>query len=151
MIRLTNIKVGIKKAANYDSERKALRNIILSKLRINEKELINYTIFKKSIDARKKDEIAYVYTLDVEVQNEGRILTKFGHKGIAPTPDLSYKDVQSGTEDMIHRPVIIGMGPAGLFAGLMLSRRGYKPITIPISTLFIKSALNILAIGLILI
>lgn len=128
MIRLTNIKVGIKKAANYDSERKALRNIILSKLRINEKELINYTIFKKSIDARKKDEIAYVYTLDVEVQNEGRILTKFGHKGIAPTPDLSYKDVQSGTEDMIHRPVIIGMGPAGLFAGLMLSRRGYKPI-----------------------
>jgi peptidyl-tRNA hydrolase len=54
MIRLTNIKVGIKKAANYDSERKALRNIILSKLRINEKELINYTIFKKSIDAIRK-------------------------------------------------------------------------------------------------
>jgi uncharacterized FAD-dependent dehydrogenase len=128
MVRLSDIKIGISKAADFDTERQALRNVILYKLKINEKELIDFKIFKKSIDARKKDEIVYVYTVDAEVHDEERILGKYGHKGIIPTPDLSYKDVQSGTESMTDRPVVIGMGPAGLFAGLILSRRGYKPI-----------------------
>ncbi|NLK52576.1 MAG: hypothetical protein GX295_09055 [Syntrophomonadaceae bacterium] len=128
MVRLSNLKIGISKAANFDTERQALKNIILSKLKINEKELIDFKIFKKSIDARKKDEIFYVYTVDVEIPNEERILRKYSYKGIIPTPDLSYKGVQLGTEDMAERPVVIGMGPAGLFAGLMLSKKGYKPI-----------------------
>lgn len=128
MIRLSNLKIEIIKAANFDAERQALKSTILSKFKINEKELINFKIFKKSIDARRKDKIVYIYTVDAEAHNEELILNKYNKKGIKPTPDLSYKFVQSGTENMIERPVIIGMGPAGLFAGLVLSRKGYKPI-----------------------
>ncbi|MEN6461177.1 MAG: FAD-dependent protein [Syntrophomonas sp.] len=128
MIRLSDIKIRINKASNYEMERQALRNIILSKLRINEKELIEFKIFKKSIDARKKDEIFYVYTIDAGVHNEKRIFGKGSSKGITPTPDLSYQFVRLGTEQMTERPVIIGMGPAGLFAGLMLARSSYMPI-----------------------
>jgi len=128
MLRLSDLKIGIDKAADAETERQALRNIILSQLKISDKELIDFQIFKKSIDARKKDKIVYVYTVDVEVHNEARILGKYSSKGITPTPDLSYKGVPLGTEDMTERPVVIGMGPAGLFAGLLLARNGYNPI-----------------------
>lgn len=128
MIRLPNIKLGLNKAADWDTENQALRNLISSKLKITEKELTDYQIFKKSIDARKKDEIVYVYTVDVHVDNEEQILEKYSSKGITLTPDLSYKCVQLGTEKLSQRPVIIGMGPAGLFAGLILARNGYRPI-----------------------
>ena len=125
MIRLTDLKIGIDEAADAETERQALRNIILSQLKISDKELIDFQIFKKSIDARKKDKILFVYTVDVEVHNEAQVSRKH-IKGISPAPDLSYKGVPLGTEDMAERPVVIGMGPAGLFAGLLLARNGYK-------------------------
>lgn len=127
MIRLADIKIRINKAEDYEMERQALRKAILFRLKIYE-ELIDFTIFKKSIDARKKDDIFYVYTVDVEVNDEEKVLSKFSSKSITITPDMSYQGVPSGNEDMTERPVIIGMGPAGLFAGLMLAKNGYKPI-----------------------
>jgi len=130
MVRLSNIKIGINEAVDQDAEKVMLKKIILSKLKISEKELQGFKIFKKSIDARKKDGINYVYTVDVDVSNEEKILRKYSSKGIIPTPDLTYKGVQPGTEKMAERPVIIGMGPAGLFAGLFLARNGYKPIVL---------------------
>ena len=70
MLRLVGIKIRINKAVDLETEKQALRNKILSSLRINERELLGFTIFKKSIDARKKNKIFYVYTVDVEVHNE---------------------------------------------------------------------------------
>lgn len=128
MIRISNIKLKVNEAKDADMERQALYKAILSKLKISGKKLKDFKIFKKSIDARKKDEIFYVYTLDIDVHNEKEILDKQGPKGVTPTPDLSYKSVEAGSEKLTKRPVVIGMGPAGLFAGLLLSRRGYKPI-----------------------
>lgn len=128
MVRIANIKLGIKEAATSHDEQYALRRMILSKLKIKENDLLSFTIFKKSIDARKKDNILYIYTIDADIRNEEKILDKYGSVGIIPTPNLSYKGVQKGTEHMANRPIIIGMGPAGLFAGLMLARNGYKPI-----------------------
>jgi hypothetical protein len=128
MLRLSDLKIGIDTAADAETERQALRKLVLSQLKISDKELIDFQIFKKSIDARKKDKILFVYTIDVEVHNEARILVKHSSQGITPTPDLSYKGVPLGTEDMTERPVVIGMGPAGLFAGLLLARNGYNPI-----------------------
>ncbi|AFA48296.1 NAD(P)/FAD-dependent oxidoreductase [Acetobacterium woodii] len=128
MIRIPNLKLRINEAANHHAEKQALHNLILSKLKINRNELITFRIFKKSIDARKKDAILYVYTVDATIKNEPAILKKAVKAGITPTPDLSYKKVNPGKESLVHRPVIIGMGPAGLFAGLMLSRNGYAPI-----------------------
>ncbi len=128
MIRISNIKLRITEAKDDAMERKALRKAVLSRLKIPENRLKGFEIFKKSIDARKKDGIFFVYTLDVDVHNEEEILRKHGSKDVIPAPDLSYKHVESGNEKLTERPVIIGMGPAGLFAGLLLSRRGYKPI-----------------------
>lgn len=128
MIRIAELKIGINAAANSDTEIQTLRNTILSRLRINEPDLVGFEIFKKSIDARKKDEIVWVYTVDVEVRNEARVLGRCRHKGITPAPDLAYQGVPLGNEKMAERPVVIGMGPAGLFAGLFLSRNGYQPI-----------------------
>ena len=127
MVRLSNIKIRISQASDQNEERQALKSIILSEMKIDERELIDFVIFKKSIDARKKGDIHYVYTVDVEVKNEEFIINKFS-KSMTPTPDIVKNVISFGTEKIKERPVIIGMGPAGLFAGLMLSRYGYKPI-----------------------
>ncbi len=128
MVRLSNIKIGIREAADINEERQALRKTILTKLEINDQELTDFIIFKKSIDARKKSDIHYVYTVDIKIKNEESILKKHAKNGIIPTPDLAANSLDFCTEKMHERPVIIGMGPAGLFAGLLLSRFGYKPI-----------------------
>lgn len=128
MLRLTNIKININKAKTHQEETEALRKEIISKLNITEKELIGYKIFKKSVDARKKDVIYFIYTIDVNLNNEQKILKKYSKKGVTETPDMSYEGVPLSAEKMSHPPVIIGMGPTGLIAGLFLSRMGYNPI-----------------------
>ena len=128
MFRLTNIRIGIDEALDEHSERAALRKKILSRLRIRDEQLKNFTIFKRSIDARKKDAIVYVYTVNLELVNGKRIYAKSTSKGLTPIPEEIHKPVQTGTERMTERPIVIGTGPAGLFAGLMLARNGYRPI-----------------------
>lgn len=128
MLRLTNIKININKAKTHSEEKEALRKEIISKLNITEKDLLDYKIFKKSIDARKKDVIYFIYAIDAQINNEIKILKKYSKKGVTETPDMSYVGVPLGAEKMSQRPVIIGMGPTGLIAGLFLSKMGYKPI-----------------------
>ncbi|HNX29296.1 MAG TPA: hypothetical protein PKN87_07795 [Syntrophomonadaceae bacterium] len=128
MLRLSDIKININKAADWDRERLALRQAILLRLNIREQELNDYSIYKQSVDARNKSAIFYVYTVDVNLTNETKFLGKSSAKGVTMTPDISYKGVQPGTEKLTYRPVIIGMGPAGLFAGLLLARNGYRPL-----------------------
>ena len=130
MIRLSDIKISIDKAADSEMERQALKKKILLKLNIHEQELLDFEIFKKSIDARKKDEIIYVYTVDVKIKNEPKILKKHSSRGLSLTPDMSYKKVSPGNEIMKERPVVIGMGPAGIFTALMLAISGYKPMVL---------------------
>lgn len=128
MLRISDVKIAVGQAADPRMEQQFLRKIILERLRISNNDLIRFEIFKKSVDARKKDEIFFVYTLDAEVRNQKRMLGKSGSRGIILTPDQSYKGVTFGTVGLKERPVIVGMGPAGLFAGLMLARNGYMPI-----------------------
>ena len=104
------------------------KTLIIAKLKINSSELLSFDIFKKSTDARKKDAIVYVYTIDAITKNETVLLKKCGKFGIIESPDLTYKNVEPGNQCMKHQPVIIGMGPAGLFAGLLLARNGYAPL-----------------------
>ncbi|MGI6086047.1 MAG: NAD(P)/FAD-dependent oxidoreductase [Acetivibrionales bacterium] len=128
MIRLSNIKIKISDASNANDERQALHKAILSILNISKDELIVFKLFRKSVDARKKTDIHYVCTVDIEVKNEKAILKRFDNKGVIPAPELEIKKLVPGTKKMHEQPVIIGMGPAGLFAGLILSKYGYKPI-----------------------
>lgn len=120
MIRINEIKLSIEEDLNTIEEK------IIKKLRIQPQELLSYKIYKESIDARKSDEIFFVYTVDVSLKDEGKVLKK--HKNLIKTPSYSYKEIPSGKIPMKDRPVVIGTGPAGMFAGLILAQRGYKPI-----------------------
>lgn len=123
MLRISEIKLPLEHA---DDE---LREAILDKLRISDDELINFSIFKRSYDARKKSRIIFVYIVDVETTNETELLKKFqSDPHVSETPDTAYKLVATAPENLKTRPVVIGTGPCGLFAGLMLARMGFRPI-----------------------
>ena len=121
MLRVSNLKLGI------DEDISLLKKLILKKLKIKENELIKYFIYKESIDARKRGRIDFVYTVDVEVKNENKIL-KNSIKDVVEIKQRNYIGVEMGSEKLKHRPVIVGSGPAGLFAALVLAQRGFNPI-----------------------
>ena len=81
------------------------------------------------MDARKKDAIAFVYTLDVELIDEPSVLDRLKHRrDVSPTPDTSYRWVAQAPRGLACRPVVIGTGPCGIFAGLILAQMGFRPI-----------------------
>lgn len=130
MIRVSNIKIRLNEIKNPRDEISILKQKLLYRLKISEKELKHFKISKKSVDARKKDDICLVYSVDADVNNESCLLRRTG-TGIVPLPpDMPYEILQHGNERLTERPVIVGMGPAGLFAGLMLSRHGYRPVLV---------------------
>ncbi|MCW3490651.1 NAD(P)/FAD-dependent oxidoreductase [Dethiobacter alkaliphilus] len=120
MIRVNEVKLSV------DEDRKLLKNKIAKKLRISPEEISAFSIFKESIDARKRHEISFVYIVDVEVTDEERVLRK--NKSLQKSPDFRYRDAEAGDGVLKHRPVVVGTGPAGMFAGLILAQRGYRPI-----------------------
>lgn len=120
MLRVSNIKISI------DEDPSIIEKLVLKKLKIKSSDLVKYYIYKESIDARKGN-ISFVYTVDVQVKNEDKVLNKHV-KDVVKIKELKYEGVESGTEKLDKRPVIIGSGPAGLFAGLVLAQRGYKPL-----------------------
>lgn len=107
-----------------------LSRAIAKKLRIPDTGLLDYKIIKKSLDAREKPDIRYVYTVDVLVRQEAQILRRLHDKNVSKAPQESYRFVSAGSQKLLHRPVIIGSGPAGLFAGYFLAIKGYRPILI---------------------
>lgn len=123
MLRLTEVKLPL------DHDVEAIKASILAKLRITHEELIGYSIFKRSFDARKKSEITIVYILDVETTLEHQILKQFSKDShVSATPDMTYRMVGHAPANLVTRPIVIGTGPCGLFAGLMLARMGFRPI-----------------------
>ena len=124
MIRVRQIKLKL----NHSEQ--DIKNKIINILKINDNELLSYKINKQSLDARKKDNIHYVYEIDVLVKDENKILNKIKNKDILKTPDENYHFVISGKKQLKNRPVIIGSGPAGLFCAYILAENGYKPLII---------------------
>lgn len=100
----------------------ALRKKVISLLRIPETELKEVQIRRRSIDARKKEDILYSYMLDVTVEHEARVLKKNRDVRVTQAETVSYAAPSHGEETLLHRPVVVGSGPAGLFAGLLLAR-----------------------------
>ena len=125
MIRIRQIFIDLEK----DTEEELLKKLS-KKLRINKEEIKNIKINKKSLDARKKNNIHYVYEIDIEIKNEEKILKRNKTNDIFETPNETYKFNITGKEKMQYRPVIVGAGPAGLFAGYLLASNGYKPLII---------------------
>lgn len=123
MLRLTEIKLPL------DHAPEAIPAAILQRLRVPARDLSSYTVFRRAHDARRKAAIAVIYTLDVELHDEAAVLKRFtGDAHIQPTPDTSYRFVARAPDRLASRPVVIGAGPCGLFAGLILAQMGFRPI-----------------------
>ena len=123
MLRLTNLKLKL------DHSEKDLQTAILRKIGIQVDDLLDYSVFKRSIDARRKNEIYLIYTLLIEVRQEEVLLKRYQKdNSIQLAHDMNYTFVTQAPQGCDERPVIIGTGPCGLFAGLILAQMGFKPI-----------------------
>ena len=129
MIRITELRLPI------DHAPEALEAAILKRLKIAPQDLIQFQIFKRSYDARKNAVLSFIYTVDLSAKNEEGLLKQFdGDIHIRQSPDTSYhfatkapKSIENG---QALRPVVIGFGPCGIFAALVLAQMGFKPIVL---------------------
>ena len=122
MIRVRQVKVHI--------DNNNLVKKIASKLNVKESDIKYYKIVKKSIDARDKNNIFYIYEVDIEVLNEEIILKNNKSNDILKSEPVNYKIEVTGTNKLNKRPIIVGSGPAGLFSAYYLAKLNYKPIII---------------------
>ena len=120
MYRVRQIKVLVEE----DNVDNLLYNTA-KKLKIDRNDIANYKIVKKSIDARNKEEIYFVYEIDIETNKKLRLTND-----VLVTPNEDYIVPTPGDLILNDRPVIVGSGPAGLFCGYLLAKYGYKPIII---------------------
>ena len=123
MLRLTELRLPL------DHPEPALRAALLRRLGVPERDLLGFTVARRGYDARKKSQILLVYTLDVELRDEAAVLRRFARDHhVAPAPDTRYRFVARAPEGFANRPVVIGAGPCGLMAGLILAQMGFRPI-----------------------
>ncbi|MEJ6003466.1 NAD(P)/FAD-dependent oxidoreductase [Paucibacter soli] len=129
MLRLTELRLPLNHAED------ALRPAVLARLGLKDGQLKSYTVFKRSYDARKKSAMVLIYTVDCELDDEAAVLARFaGDAHVKPTPDMDYKFVGQVPADFYAgarpRPVVIGFGPCGIFAALILAQMGLRPIVL---------------------
>ncbi len=139
MLRLTDIRLPL------DHPEPALADAILVRLGIAAHELTGYSIARRSYDARKRGAIVLIYSVDVDTPREAEILRRLDADAgkpdadengagkappmhVGPTPDTSYRFVAQAPANLPLRPIVIGTGPCGLFAGLVLAQMGFRPI-----------------------
>jgi uncharacterized FAD-dependent dehydrogenase len=125
MLRVRQIKVEVER----DSEENLIK-AVCKKIRISKEDVIELNIHKQSIDARNKNSIFYVYEVNIKVKNESEVLKKNKSSDVFVSPSLKYTFNKIGSEELNHRPVIVGSGPAGLFAAYILAENNYNPIVI---------------------
>ena len=123
MLRLTELKLPLDHGAS------ALRSAVLKRLAIKPAELVKLEVFRRGWDARKRSAILLTYTLDIEVANEAAVLTRHARdRNIGPAPDTAYELPVRAPSSLPSRPLVVGAGPCGLFAALILAQAGFRPI-----------------------
>ena len=130
MIRITELSMPL------DHSPGALREAIVKRLSLEDTDLVDFTVFKRSYDARRKNSvITFVYIIDLAARNEAAILKRLANDpNVRPAPDTTYHPVGHApaiaATTALQRPVIVGFGPCGLFAALLLAQSGFKPIVL---------------------
>lgn len=123
MIRINQLKLPV------THSEAAFKKKVGRVLKLREERILSIKIVKQSIDARKKEELLYIYSVDVKSNLDDEIVVENAkNPNVVVSVEKSYHFPKSGSERLKHRPVIIGCGPAGLFCGLMLAKAGYRPI-----------------------
>ncbi len=124
MIRLREITLP------FDHDEKTLVHSILEYLSVSRHQLLNYAIIQKSINARRKNNILAVYIIDAELKNESELLSRFSKDIRVSAVTCTKYQLPTVSNKKSHAPVVVGSGPCGLFAGLILAQTGFKPIII---------------------
>lgn len=122
MIRVQQIKVPLQ------HNREMIQKKAAKLLKISPEQIQHMEIIKQSVDARRNNDVSYVYTVDIETANEERILKKVHDNKIMCTKRVFYQFQTEGASLLSHPPVIIGAGPAGLFCAYELAKAGYAPV-----------------------
>ncbi len=128
MLRLTDLRLPLGHADD------ALRPALLTRLGLPEHRLRAFQVFKRAHDARKKGAIQLIYTVDLEVDDEAAVLARWrGDPHVRPAPDMHYRPVahfERAAQAASPRPVVVGFGPCGLFAALILAQMGLRPLVL---------------------
>jgi len=129
MLRITELRLPL------DHPEDALRPAIVQRLRINDADLLDFKVYKRSHDARKKHAMVFIYTVDCTLRDESAVLASFeGDRHVSRSPDTSYRFIGHAPADFYAaerpRPLIVGFGPCGLFAALILAQMGLRPIVL---------------------
>ena len=127
MLRITELRLPL------DHAEGALRPAIVERLSVADGELTNYTVFKRSFDARKKSAVQLIYTIDCELRDEAAVFARLaGQPHIRPAPDTHYRFIAHAPVDWPadRRPLVVGFGPCGIFAALILAQMGLRPIVL---------------------
>ena len=124
MIRVSEIRLPL------GHEPPALRAALLARLGLSPEGLVSFTVFKRAADSRKKSAILLVYIVDAEVGDEAAVLKRLAKDPhVRWTPDMSFRPAARAPASF-QRPVVIGFGPCGIFAALILAEAGFRPIVL---------------------
>jgi len=129
MLRITELRLPL------DHAEDALRPAIVERLGIADADLEGFTVFRRAYDARKKSAIVLIYTIDCDLADEASVMLQHeGDPQVRATPDTAYKFVGHAPEGFFAgdrpRPVVVGFGPCGIFAALILAQMGLRPIVL---------------------
>lgn len=131
MIRITELPLPMDPDAR-EVGREVLRVAIVQRLGIDDTALLDFSVYKRSYDARRKSSlITFVYIIDAEVRDEAQVLRQLTNdRHVMAAPDTRYQPPARARDDLRERPIVIGFGPGGLFAALILAQQGYRPIVL---------------------